>query len=304
MALTNYDDILSDTHAADGILTSAEYDALMDLIGSQLPGALVALGVGVISGLQITAGSGLTANCSAGAAIIQTTGDIAFGSVGGVALTGLPDSTAHLYFWAQALTPGSGGDTRLSGVLVIVYTTVNTPPVNSVALASGHTSGGVFVVDADARVYCPARAGTALGDAVTALQAAETTLAARVTVLESGGSGGVPASWGGMPKAYGTDATTIDQSAAAQIAAAKVIIDAEIAAIGGGSSTPPSAFDIDAANQGLALLTEILQDNVTAGALLRDCVIIVPGKWGDSSGGSIDNVDRSASTWTTGLATP
>ena len=293
-----YTDILSNTHTTDTELTSAEYNDLVSIVEIQGAGALCALGAGIVTGLQITAGSGLSAVASAGAAIIQTTGDIAFGSTGSPVTVGsLPDSTATLYFWAQALTPGSGYDTRLDGSLRIVYTTVNTAPVNSLPLALGHTSGGAFAVDSDLRVYCPARQSSSLAALVTALQTAVgipysggTSLQARVTAIEDqpAGSTGGYADLANMPWSPG-DTTPASQKIPA---IAKAVADAEIAAAGiTNTSSPVLPFDVDANNRALLTLRLVQAVDPDAAADLMDCAVYVPGV----SGGQY--IDEANSTW-------
>lgn len=140
----------------------------------------------------------------------------------------------------------------------------------------------------------------AVGDPYTNPASLDTRLQA---VEGAGGGGGGLTSWGTAPKAPG-DPTTPGQEMDAKDAAA---VAAHVAALHDSetaTSTVAAPWDVDANNQALALMQEISDDNPTAAESQRDSIVIVPGKWGDSTDGSPDFVNRTASTWTTGLSVP
>jgi len=310
-----YGDLLSHDYI-DGVtpLTATTLNRLFQLLPEQMQGALTGLGAGIITGLTGSS-SGLTYFATAGSAIVAYLQTAAEGLTFVASTTALevvlPGNKSALWLWLQAAMPeDTDYDARLDGTAFLVYTETATPPANSLPLERGYTYGSSYYLVEDLRVVCPARVAANLGAALALLQAAvgdpyENTdsLDTRVSAIEAqpGGEGSGYEYWdapgAAMPKAPG-DSTTIPQEIDARLTAALADVPT------GSTTTVPDPWDVDAVNQALALLQEIADDSATAALTQRDCVVIVPGKWGDSTGGSVDFCDREASTWTTGLTTP
>lgn len=311
-------DILSDLHNTSEPLSAAEYNALVQVLDYQLMGgALEGLGEGVIEGLAVTAGTGLSAEVAAGKCLVRfDTGLVYLDLVGALTLTDLPDNATALYVWIEGLTPDvTDYDSRRGADCRIVWNTANTPPANSLPLALCTTSGGAVTVASDLRTYCPARQASTLAAAVAALQTAVGTgysnpqsLDTRVTALETTGgseSGGYRI-WKDMPRDV-ADSTTPEQAMDARDTAA---IAAHVASYHAGESDDGSApeltqrLDLDPANR-LRMTLRLIR---TVDPDLLDCQVnVFAVVWGVSGDGTArypggpdtpDNVDWVNSTWT------
>lgn len=123
------------------------------------------------------------------------------------------------------------------------------------------------------------------------------TLDARLALVESGTGGGATGDWfwDGKARSQG-DNTQIPQFV--QKAIEDALAGLPAGGTGGTAGTTAAApWDVDGANQSLALLTEIDQDNAAAGDTQRDSALVVPGVREGA-------VDFPHSTWTTGLTVP
>ena len=308
MALTRYNGLLHDGYQIEDALPPSEYNALTEILDTQLQAALASIGGGIVEGLAVSGQGDLTAHIDAGRAILEATGAsfTAFVAVQVAAAdtVDLPDGEATLYLWLQAYIPDdSDYDSRVSGACRIAYTTVNAAPANSLPLALGSTETGVFVLAQDLRQFAPARAVAAFEARVAAVEATVVDHEARLTAQENTGGSetGGYRYYRDMPLEPG-DETTPPQLMDKKLADHVTALHGEGGETATGDTIIIEPNDTEAVNQALALLQDIETDNVQAGATQIDCMIIVPMKWGDGSNGSPDFVDRVNSTWTTGLA--
>lgn len=314
--MDNYGDLLHDNYVTDDALQAEEYVALVQLIDSQLQGALEGLGAGLVEGGAVTA-NGLTAEITAVKALIETaTSGLVFVKGTGGASLAIPTGTASVYLWLQALLPDTTDyDSRRTGAVRFLWTPTSAAPPNAVALAHGSTTTGALVLDQDLREWCPARGAAQVTARLEALEAAvgvpydsESTLADRVTALEeTGGSetGGYRI-WKNMPRDVG-DNTTPEQAMDAKDSALIADHIARYHAADGVEGGPPELtqrLDLDPANR----LRMTLRLTRTVDPDLLDSQVNVFGVvWGVSGDGTPrtpggaatpNNVDWDNSTWT------
>ena len=214
------------------------------------------------------------------------------------------DETARVdgacgYYVSGSATPATGAVlvcqvTVTGGVLTAVDNSVRVPPaiVRRIAWPALVRAAGSaetlleFVTAALGEAYVGATPPASVDD--------------RLSVVEAGGgSGGTGLGYWGTAQRLPGDPTQIPQYVTALLEALKTELQAEIAAggTGAGSSTAAEPWDVDGANQSLALLAEIGSDNPAAGDTQRDSAILVPGVREGC-------VDWAHTTWTTGLTGP
>lgn len=312
--LLHYDQ-LSDEHVTGESVSAAEYNSLVRILDSQVAAALEGVGEGVVSGGEVTAGSGLAVNVSPLVAVVRTeVGLVGLVTSGTTTVTGLPaDTTLYLYAAANLEEGGGEEDSRESGVVVFTWQATGGELAGAVLLAKVRTASQSVASVTDLRVSVPSRQAAALVEAVEAqiddLEAAvggaylgdeppAQSLHDRVTALEqqSGGGGGTPAAvfWGALARAAG-DPTTVDQAISAAIAAHE-------AAQAGDESQDTIAvgepqWDVSVVNLAKAVLDVTAHLRTHHPDTLLDAVVIVPGVYGDGSGDTPDYVDRENSTW-------
>jgi hypothetical protein len=131
--------------------------------------------------------------------------------------------------------------------------------------------------------------------AIDALETAMTALTARVTSIEGDlASSPVGTTYWGALEESSSDTETVAQAIAAAVLAHVTAYTHG----GSGTSTSTNApWDVDAVNQALSVLTEILMVNPYAAYNHVDHVTVVWDVWGDGSNGSPDFIDRVNSTW-------
>lgn len=287
--MEHYNGLIADNKAARFQLASMEWNALVGIIDTQLQGALVAIGAGVIQGLVVTAGTGLSVDVSAGSGVISLSTALAFVELpDGDTLASLPDD-ASLWFWAQALVPEtSDADSRMDAAARVVYTLDNIQPPCSFPLAHGTSADGAVTITSDDRVYCPARVVASLQAAITALQTAvgipyvaETSLAARVSSLESapaGDTGGFR--YWGNPGAMMTRAPGNNQTIPEAISeGSQSAVNSHVTQYHAGEVTVTSVgepWKINAVNQGRSHIRLTQLDPLFPDVLLNEIVVV----WG------------------------
>jgi len=311
MSMEHYDDLISDQHVLDDPLDPDEYNALAQVLDTQVEGALEGLGAGMLQGGAVTAGSGLSVNCAPLIAVVETDKGMVFVKSAGVVAVSLPDDTAALYLWLQALLPDTSDyDSRRDASASVVYTLTSAAPSNALPLARVATAGGVTTVLEDLRQWSPARSAESLVDRIAVIESAlgpayisdtppADDVGTRLDDLEGivgGGSGDLV--YAKLLPWTPTDSRTNEQVMDAKDAAA---IAAHVAELHGGT-TPTQGntvepWSIDANNQARHLLKYTRSVDQRAPETQVDSIVVVWGVYGDGSNGSPDFVDRVNSTW-------
>ena len=254
-------------------------------------------GQGIVAGLVLSPGTGLTAHVSAAGAGVDEfmlAGIIGnLSAVGGYEVVPLTAGVANYLYMDDAGT-------------ITAYVTAQSPDPTGTFFLGTATCDGADCTAVDQSAAERVASMTGLQDDVADLQEAvgnpytnPVALSTRVGTLEdSGGIGGAPV----IPKldALVTSAGESDAQVAQRIADADVA--AHVAALHTGTGEPGAGLadpypDVEEVNQAKALLREIAQDNPLAGDTQLDSIIIVPGVYGDGSNGTVDYWDRTNSTY-------
>ena len=245
MSLTGYDQ-LRDNYTTGEPLEAVLYNSHVQILDSQLHGALEGVGAGVIEGGEVSAGVGLGVDVAALKAIADTSKGKTYLATGLLdTVTGLtPNTTVYIHAGAEFATDPEDNDSRESGEPLLFMSLLDTE-VDAVLLAEVETGGSSVSSVTDRRTF----AGIAgLQLLIDALEARADTLEAdtgqlkldlgdgyydeegvhvdgeasvhdRLAALESGGGGGGSLVYWKPLAASSGDATTIDEAIAAAVGA-------------------------------------------------------------------------------------
>jgi len=216
----------------------------------------------------------------------------AFVPAGGEVVALSPSSTAHLYMTA-------------AGTVTPYPTKFSSTPAGTWYCGSAATDGTTCTAVDDSladRVSSIAAVRQLVLQLVAAVglpYANEATIAARLAILEAGGSAGEdPISWDALQKQYGVDPTTIVQQITSMIAAHVTAMHQEATDDTGKAIVEVSLtrWNSEATRNGRIALLLCRTLNPQLFEHLEDCAAIVWGVYGDGSNGTPNFVDP-ASTW-------
>jgi hypothetical protein len=305
-----YDDLLTNEHAPEMPVPSAEFNSIVNLLSQQLTGALRGVGEGCLTtdSWVVTAGDGLDVDVSAGAGITDLSDGYAYMETSGSSNVADLDPNSTLYLYAQGITREEVGepDSREDASFEFLVRTTGGSVAGALLLAKITTSGAGVTEVVDEREYITAvqalASVTGTSEDLAAVEAAigsdyfgETppaaSLDARVDDMEAAGT--IGNYWGALGKAAG-DPTTVDQTIDGDVAAhvATYHQDEDMTFF-----MVPQAWDVDAVNQARAALMVTRRLDPDHPENHIDAVVIVWGVYGDGSGETPDFVDRVNSTW-------
>ena len=291
MALDKYTQ-LSDEYVEGMSVPATEYDALVRILNAQVDGALEAIGSGIISGFQVTAGPGLAVTITEGKAVNTTQFGSVFIKHTNPSMLSL-SSGAPAWIWIAAAFPPDNPpeyDSRETAYAVIVSRPDSTVVPDAQLLAAVTNDGAVVTVSDMRTMISSGGLATDIETRVAALEAAvgipyglSASLQSLVAGLMAGGGGGGETTYLETEPYSPADPTTGGQI----VTDLRNRLTALEAGGTGGTGLLAVPWD-ELAEVAAQTLMAVVQQVDWAAADTQPGITYVPGRFGDGSNGTPD----------------